>query len=55
MFHASWKDEGVRSEHMVQANVCFCCKTAIATAGEHVYAAWRHIYPGSLRDIAVAR
>jgi hypothetical protein len=40
---------------MVQANVCFCCKTAIATAGEHVYAAWRHIYPGSLRDIAVAR
>ena len=55
IFHASWKDDGVRSEHVVQANVCFCCKTAIATSGEHVYAAWRHIYPGSLRDIAVAR
>ncbi len=27
----------------------------IAAAGEHVYVAWRHIYPGSLRDIAVAR
>lgn len=55
IFHASWKGDGVRSEHMVQANVCFCCKTAITAAGEHVYAAWRHIYPGSLRDIAVAR
>jgi len=55
IFHTSWKGDGVRSEHLVQANVCFCCKTAVATAGEHVYAAWRHIYPGSLRDIAVAR
>ena len=55
IFHASWKGDGARSEHPVAAIVCFCCKTAIATAGEHVYAAWRHIYPGSLRDIAVAR
>ena len=55
IFHASWKGDGARSEQSVAANVCFCCKTAIATAGEHVYAAWRHIYPGSLRDIAVAR
>ena len=53
--HASWKGDGARSEHPIAANVCFCCKTALATAGEHVYAAWRHIYPGSLRDIAVAR
>jgi hypothetical protein len=55
IFHASWKGESERSEQLIQANVCFCCKTAVATAGEHVYAAWRHIYPGSLRDIAVAR
>jgi hypothetical protein len=55
IYHASWKGDGPRSEHLVQANVCFCCKTAVATAGEHVYSAWRHIYPGSLRDIAVAR
>ena len=27
----------------------------VAPSGEKVYAAWRHIYPGSLRDIAVAR
>ena len=36
--------------------VCFCCKTAVAvdTRGA-VYAAWRHIFPGSMRDIAFAR
>lgn len=55
IFHASWKGDGARSEHPIAASVCFCCKTAVATAGDQVYAAWRHIYPGSLRDIAVAR
>ena len=55
IFHASWKGDGERSEHVVQPNVCFCCKTAVATSGEQVFVAWRHIYPGSLRDIAVAR
>ena len=55
IFHASWKGDGARSEHSIAASVCFCCKTAVATAGDRVYAAWRHIYPGSLRDIAVAR
>jgi hypothetical protein len=55
IFHASWKGAGDRVEHPVQSNVCFCCKTAVATSGELVYVAWRHIYPESLRDIAVAR
>jgi len=55
VFHASWKDFGSRTENAVVANVCFCCKTAIATAGDRVYAAWRHIFPGSVRDIAFAR
>ncbi len=33
--------------------VCYCCKTAIATAANGViHAAWRHVYPGSMRDIA---
>jgi hypothetical protein len=33
--------------------VCYCCKTALA-AGPNgaLYAAWRHVYPGSIRDIA---
>jgi hypothetical protein len=59
IFHAtlsqSGKSDDVWSERLVQQHVCFCCKTAVATSGEHVYAAWRHIFPGSLRDIAVAR
>ncbi len=33
--------------------VCYCCKTALATgADQTVYAAWRHVYPGNIRDIA---
>ena len=55
IFHASWKGDSQPVEHLIQANVCFCCKTAVVASGEKVYAAWRHIYPGSLRDIAVAR
>ena len=55
IFHASWKGDSRPVEHLIQANVCFCCKTAVVASGEKVYAAWRHIYPGSLRDIAVAR
>jgi hypothetical protein len=55
ILHGSWKGETSRSERAIQTNVCFCCKTAVATAGEAVYAAFRHIFPGSLRDIAVAR
>lgn len=35
---------------------CPCCRTAIATAaGGTVYAAWRAVLPGSIRDIVVAR
>jgi hypothetical protein len=33
--------------------VCYCCKTAITTsANGSIYAAWRHVYPGNIRDIA---
>ncbi len=33
--------------------VCYCCKTALATGADgRVYAAWRHVYPGNIRDIA---
>jgi hypothetical protein len=55
IFHAALRKDGTRSESAIAAHVCFCCKTAIATSGEHVYAAWRHIFPGGIRDIAIAR
>lgn len=33
-------------------SVCYCCKTALVQSGGRTYAAWRQVYPGSLRDIA---
>ena len=36
----------------VARSVCYCCKTALAVAGDAVYAAWRHVYPSGERDIA---
>ena len=38
----------------ITGGVCYCCKTSLAAAGRDVYAAWRHVYAGSERDIAVA-
>jgi Cu/Ag efflux protein CusF len=43
------------TETQVAANVCFCCKTAVVAGNANrVLAAWRHIFPGSIRDIAMA-
>lgn len=40
----------------VASNTCECCRTALAVGPENdVYVAWRHIFPGSERDIALAR
>lgn len=47
--------KGKISETQVATNVCFCCRTAVAIAPSgRVYAAWRNIFPGSIRDIAMA-
>lgn len=44
------------SAHSLAAGVCYCCKTSIATGlGGTIVAAWRHVYPGSVRDIAFAK
>lgn len=32
-------------------SVCYCCKTSMVVAGDNVYAVWRHVFPGGLRDI----
>ena len=43
------------SARMLLGGVCYCCKTALATAPDGtIYSAWRHVYPGNLRDIAFA-
>lgn len=40
-------------ERELAKGVCYCCKTALAAGpGGALYAAWRHVYPGNLRDMA---
>ena len=37
----------------VTGGVCYCCKTAIAAGpADTLYLAWRHVYPGNMRDMA---
>jgi len=39
--------------HAITGGVCYCCKTALVVgANGELVAAWRHVYPGNLRDIA---
>ena len=56
---ASAKAEGLPrqgndwSERELAKGVCYCCKVAMTTtAGGAIYSAWRHVYPGNIRDIA---
>ncbi len=56
VFHAAWGTDASVTETSLAADVCFCCKTATAIdEGGTVYAAWRHIYPGNIRDMALSR
>lgn len=37
----------------IAGGVCYCCKTTIAAgSGGAIFTAWRHVYPGNMRDIA---
>ena len=48
--------DGVQPEQRVTTGVCYCCKTAVAAAQDGaLVTAWRHVYPGNLRDIAFSR
>ena len=45
--------DGSVAPRALTGGVCYCCKTAIATASDgSIFAAWRHVYPGNIRDIA---
>lgn len=44
--------DGSVAPQAITGSVCYCCKTALAVSGTSVYAAWRHVFPGSVRDIA---
>ena len=56
VYHGILTSDGRRVETVIATGVCFCCKTAVAVdVRGTVYAAWRHIFPNSMRDIAFAR
>jgi hypothetical protein len=39
----------------IAPGVCYCCKTSLATGTDgRIAAVWRHVYPGNVRDIALA-
>ena len=44
------------SERALLPGVCYCCKTALVAGPDgRLFAAWRHVYPGNIRDIAFAQ
>lgn len=44
------------SARAIAPGVCYCCKTSLATGADgSIVAAWRHVYPGNVRDIAMAK
>ena len=54
LYHASITGSSA-TEHEITKGVCYCCKTALAAGADGtLFAAWRHVYPGSFRDMAFA-
>jgi hypothetical protein len=49
LYFASLAD---RDAQAITGGVCYCCKTSLVASGSNVYGVWRHVYPGSVRDIA---
>ncbi len=53
LYYARPDTQGGSAERELTKGVCYCCKTALATGADgRLYAAWRHVYPGNIRDIA---
>ena len=47
--------QNVGAERVLARGVCYCCKTAVRPGrADRIATAWRHVYPGNLRDIAAA-
>ncbi len=55
VYHAVVAPDGSVTVSHVARNVCFCCKTAVGVGPSgRVDVVWRHIFPESMRDIAMA-
>ena len=47
--------DGQPAGRALAGGVCYCCKTATAIGPDGaIHVAWRHVYPGDYRDIALA-
>ena len=45
--------DGSIAPRAIDAGVCYCCKTSVVVGRDGaIYAAWRQVYPGNIRDIA---
>ena len=56
IYHGTLTADGRMIETRIAEDVCFCCKTAVAVDPRGgVLTAWRHVFPGSMRDIAFAK
>src|SRR4051812_49034565 len=39
-----------------RGEACPCCRTAVVTGNDGaMYMSWRHVYPGNIRDVVVAK
>ncbi len=55
VYQATIAPDGAIVETHVARDVCFCCKTAVGVGPSgRVTVVWRHIFPESMRDIAMA-
>jgi hypothetical protein len=53
LYYAASGGGAAPGERELTKGVCYCCKTALAAGADGaIFAAWRHVYPGNLRDIA---
>jgi hypothetical protein len=52
LYYAREGADAARERELLRG-VCYCCKVAMASTPQGgILAAWRHVYPGNIRDIA---
>jgi hypothetical protein len=46
--------DGAAAPRAIASSVCYCCKTSFAAGPDGaLYGVWRHVFPGSMRDMAL--
>jgi hypothetical protein len=56
LYYSRVGGDGVGSDRELVKGVCYCCKTALVAGGSgNLFATWRQVYAGNVRDIAFAQ